>query len=304
MPEETPKQTTTASRCPRLSIGMPVYNSESWLAASIESILAQSLSDFELIISDNASTDRTYEICQQFAARDPRIRLLRNERNIGANRNYEAVLDAARGTYFKWASSNDLCAPAFLERCVAALERDPAAVLACPRTCIFENDLSDAHPAERDLELISDDPAARFRALLMTLGLNNAINGVIRREALQRAARMQDYMGADIVLLAELALMGKFLRIDEQLFFRRMSKAAATILQSPNEMAKHLVPTARGPLKFQLWRYHLGLLRATRFVHFPGAEWRAVLTYCLRAAFWSRSALAGDAFRSLRQAFF
>ena len=115
---------------------------------------------------------------------------------------------------------------------------------------------------------------------------------------------MQDYMGADVVLLAELALMGKFLCIDEPLFFRRMSKASATIVQSQHERAKHLVPTARGPLKFQIWRYHLGLLKASRFVHFPGAQWRAVLLYGLRTVFWSRGELAGDAYHSLRQALF
>ena len=102
------------SGVPKVSVGMPAYNSARWIDSSIRSILEQSFTDLELIISDNASTDGTYELCMQFAKQDPRIRVLRNERNVGANRNYLAVLSAARGEYFKWAASSDLCAPTFI----------------------------------------------------------------------------------------------------------------------------------------------------------------------------------------------
>src|SRR5688572_28453549 len=107
-----------SSTGPRVSIGMPVYNAQSWVAESIESILRQTFADFELIISDNASTDRTYEICAGFARSDPRVRLSRHVLNVGAIRNYRAVLASAHGEYFKWASSNDLFAPSFVAKCV------------------------------------------------------------------------------------------------------------------------------------------------------------------------------------------
>jgi hypothetical protein len=285
---------------PKLSVGMPAYNSASWIEEAISSILSQTLTDFELVISDNASTDGTYEICQRIAGDDPRVRLLRNAVNIGANRNYRAVLDAARGTYFKWAASSDWCSPTFLEKCVAALDRDPTAVLACPRTALFEKSIAHAELSGTDLDLQSAEPAQRFIQLLSTPGLNNVFNGVIRRNALLRASRLGLYMSADIVLMCELALMGKFVLLDEHLFFRRMAVETATKLKSVREIEEHLIATVRRPLKWQCWRYHVGLLRATRFAKFPGRNWLNAASYALRAMIWSRRRLALDAWDSLR----
>ena len=205
--------------------------------------MRQTFSGFEPTITD-ASTDSTYAICESLARRDARIRVLRNSRNLGANRNYQAVLDAARGTYFKWASSNDICGASFIEQCVNALERDPRAVLACSRTRIFETSIEQARACETDVELIEDEPASRFMTLLSTRGLNNVMNGVIRRDALTCTTTMGNYMGADVVLTAELALMGRFVLIDEPLFFRRMSRETATRLKSDREVDAHLVPGA------------------------------------------------------------
>ena len=293
-------QPSPSRACPKVSVGIPAFNSEKWIDAAIESILSQSLGDLELIISDNASTDGTYGICERFARADSRVRLLRNERNLGANRNFRAVFAVAQGTYFKWAASSDWCAPTFIEKCVLALERDRTAVLACPRTAIFEHTLDTAQAYDHDIELLSPEPAARFVELLSTLRLNNVMNGLICRDALSRASRLGVYMSADVVLASELALMGRFLRIDERLFFRRMSVETATKLMSPREVALHIVPTARAPLKFQEWRYHLGLLRATRFAGFPRRDWFRVIGYYLRDLFWSRRKLALDAWHSLR----
>jgi hypothetical protein len=224
--------------------------------------------------------------------------LLRNAVNIGANRNYCAVLDVARAKYFKWAASSDWCAPTFLEKCVAALERDPDAVLAMPRTALFEQSIEEAQLCTADLNLPSSAPAQRYIQLLSTGGLNNAFNGVIRREALLRASRLGVYMMADVVLMCELALMGKFVLLDEHLFFRRMAAETATKLKSDREINLHL--TARAPLRWQQWRLHFGLLRATRFAGFPSRSWFAAANYALRAMFWSRRRLALDAWQSMR----
>jgi glycosyltransferase involved in cell wall biosynthesis len=285
---------------PPVSIGMPVYNSVAWVESAIESILGQTYRDFELIISDNASTDATFAICERYARVDTRIRLLRHATNLGANRNYLTVLHASRGKYFKWAASNDLCAPTFVERCVAALERDPQAVLACPRSWIFERTTADAQPYDRDLELTESDPADRFVRLHDRMGLNNAFNGVVRREAFERASTMGSYMGADIVLMSELALLGKFLLVDDRLFYRRMSPEAATRLKSAREVERHLAPTARGPLRWQAWRFQLGLLKACRLAGFPSGPWVRALNYSLRSFVWARRELASEVVRGLR----
>ncbi len=93
---------------PNLSVGMPVYNSENFISESIESILNQSYDDFELIISDNASTDATFTICEDYKKQDSRIKLIRNRINLGASENYNSVFKLASGKFFKWASSNDI----------------------------------------------------------------------------------------------------------------------------------------------------------------------------------------------------
>src|SRR5712672_2829455 len=110
---------------PRLSIGLPVYNGENFLAESIEALLGQSYEDFELIISDNASTDGTPDICRRYAKQDSRIRYIRQPRNIGSAPNHNVVIERARGELFKHASHDDLYARDLLERCVAALDERP-----------------------------------------------------------------------------------------------------------------------------------------------------------------------------------
>jgi glycosyltransferase involved in cell wall biosynthesis len=282
---------------PTVSVGMPTYNAAQWIGAAIESILGQTFGDLELIISDNASTDATLAICQRYARADARIRVLTNPHNIGANRNYLSVLRAARGRYFKWASSNDLCDPAFIEKCVAALERDPSAVLATPRTWLFEASPADSRPCECDIDLLAAQPGARFMTMQNSAGLNNALNGVIRRDALARVSPLGIFTGADIVLMGELALLGKWLLLEERLFYRRMSAGTASPLKSKHDNDRHLSPTR---LHWQRWRYHFALLRATRMVGFASRDWFQIMNYALRSFVWARGSLAGEALRELR----
>nr|MDJ0569288.1 glycosyltransferase family 2 protein [Pleurocapsa sp. MO_192.B19] len=123
---------------PLVSIGMPVYNGERYLENALNSILAQTFRDFELIISDNGSTDKTEEICRQYANVDRRIRYFRNEQNLGAGWNFDRVAQLATGKYFKWACHDDLCALEFLQRCIEILEQAPNIVLAYPKTLIID----------------------------------------------------------------------------------------------------------------------------------------------------------------------
>lgn len=300
-----PTMTTThraaSSRTPQVSIGVPVYNSERWIETTLASLLAQTFVDFELIISDNASEDGTREICERYASADQRIRYIRNATNIGANRNYLAVLAAARAPYFKWASSNDLCAPEFLERCVVALEQAPDAVLAHPRSAIFIKTPADASPYEHDFALMQDDPGERFIQLIERMQLNNAFNGVMRTALLRRALPMGSFWAADVALMAELALIGKYVLVPERLFLRRMSEETATRLRSPEEVEKHFEPGARKRLMWQNWKYHLRLLRSAVHSAPRGPRrWRAV-SYSMRAMVWARASLASDVMQAARR---
>ncbi len=173
---------------------MPVYNAAEHLRGAVESILNQTLTDFELVISDNASTDETEDICRDYMRRDRRVRYFRNPRNLGASDNYTAVFGYSRGRYFKWSSGNDSCAPEFLSRCAQVLDDNPDVVLAYPRTRLFETMVEEFEEYEEGLDLQQERPSDRFRAFLNWRGLNNAMNGVIRSSALRRTPVILSFM--------------------------------------------------------------------------------------------------------------
>ena len=137
--EQQVKMPDSPDAPPRVTIGLPVYNGETYLREAIESLLSQSFEDFELIISDNASTDGTRTICEQYAELDPRVLYDRCETNFGARRNYNRLVAMARGEYFKWAAHDDNCYPDFLAECVVALGRDPDAVVCYPTTHLIDD---------------------------------------------------------------------------------------------------------------------------------------------------------------------
>jgi glycosyltransferase involved in cell wall biosynthesis len=207
--------------CPRLSVGIPVYNGERFLEQGIRSILNQTFTDFELILSDNASTDRTPEICQDFAAQDKRIRFYRSERNKGGGWNHNRVLELARGFYFKWQSNDDLCHPSMIEKCVDALERNENAVLAHPRTTIIDETGNVIENYTLDLRTDVEDVATRFYDLIMSYHQCYQIYGVIRKSVLDKTGPMGNFVNGDGVLLANLALHGPYSKIPEYLFFSR-----------------------------------------------------------------------------------
>lgn len=283
-----------ASPAARLTIGMPAYNSSATIELAIESLLAQTFEDFELVISDNASADRTCEIVERYAAVDRRVRLVRQPSNIGANFNYAFVARQAKGEYFKWASSNDWCAPAMLERCVSLLDQSPDASLAHTYTRLFSQTIDDATDYVNSLSLLEAEPSARFVRLVQTMRLNNAMNGVMRVSALREAGDVRPHFGGDNVLMGRLALLGKFLEVPEYLFYRQMNEATATALRSLEEFTKHHYPTRTVRALFQNWKLQAEWIRAPFEVSIPWREQRRVLAYACRMAFWSRQRLWRD----------
>ena len=223
----------------KIAIGMPVYNGENFLSAAIESILAQTCGDFDLVISDNASTDDTEEICQAYVRKDSRIRYIRQLTNVGAANNYNVLFRMSDSRYFKWAAHDDVLAPGFLEACVRVLDRDGSVVLASPASALIdEADLPLHYSAERGgmidrsgvcwpaLEernngLTADDPIVRFAAVLLNMFMCVEIFGLMRRSALLRTSLNGPFCGSDKVLLAEMSLLGRFWLGQDTLFFRR-----------------------------------------------------------------------------------
>lgn len=243
---------------------MPVYNSEDFIKESIESILGQSLQDIELIISDNASTDATIDICREFATKDRRVRYYANPANIGVTENYNRVFHYAQGPYFKWASSNDVCAPDFIRRCVDVLDRRPDAVLCYPKTRLFDTEITCGEDYEDNLDLQEEDPASRFEHLIDRIysRLDNIMNGVIRTEVLQRTPLHKPFTGSDLSLMAELALFGKIIEVPERLYFRRINAKAHSHKQSKTQMQESYWPLHKKALMFQTWKLFLGYFTA------------------------------------------
>jgi glycosyltransferase involved in cell wall biosynthesis len=205
---------------PRLTIGLPVYNGENYLAESIESLLGQTYEDFELVISDNASTDGTSDICEAFRKRDSRIRYFRQERNIGLSPNHNFTVAKARGELFKWASHDDLYGRDLLKLCVEALDRYPDVVLAHSWTARIDGDSKVVKAEEYPLDTASPAAPARFRSTLFGNGGDDD-GGVIRGEVLRRIAPYGSYYHADRTAMSELVLYGRFYQVPQWLFFRR-----------------------------------------------------------------------------------
>jgi glycosyltransferase involved in cell wall biosynthesis len=233
---------------PTVSIGLPVYNGEKYLGCAIDSILAQDFPDFELIISDNASQDRTAAICREYAQHDKRIRYCRLDSNCGAVPNFQRVFWLARGRYFKWAAHDDVCLPGFLRRCVEALKQaPPSVVLVYPRTEKIDGDGKPAGVDGESLESKDARPHRRAAHVLQNVILAWAQFGLIRPEALRKTRLHGSFIASDYVLLAELAMLGEFREIPEVLFQRRVYPGMSNVVhQSRRQWLAWLDPTKQG----------------------------------------------------------
>ncbi len=218
--DERGVMTDHATKNPRVTVGLPTYNGEEYLEQALDSLLAQTFTDFELIISDNASTDATESIARAYAARDPRIRYVRHPRNRGSAFNHTYVIREARGEYFKWASDDDLYAPDLLERCVEALDARPEIPLAHAWTTSIDEHGDIVAKLPYVLETDSGSPVARFRSLLYSDG-GDDIYGVIRTRIVQGMPDYGTFYHSDRTFVAELALHGPFHQVPDHLYFRR-----------------------------------------------------------------------------------
>jgi len=286
---------------PRVSIGMPVYNGERYLRESLDALLAQTFQDFELIISDNASTDETEAICRAYAARDARIRYFRNATNLGAAHNYNRVFELSTAPYFKWAASDDLCAPECLACCVEALDREPAAVLAYPKTKIIDEYGTMLCVYDDHMHLQSARPSARLKHLMQALGECNAVFGLIRSDILRRTPLIGRYPGSDICLLAELSLYGKFWEIPEFLFFRRNHPAASSSDKSIEKQMEFFDPTDKALVRLTKWRHCFEDARSIWRVPLSFPEKARAGAFLFRFAIWNRKKLASELWFATQQ---
>jgi glycosyltransferase involved in cell wall biosynthesis len=232
---------------PKLSIGIPAFNGEQFLPEALDGLLNQTFEDFEILICDNASSDRTLQICREYERRDSRVHCMSNERNLGAVANFNRVFELSTSPLFKWAAHDDDHHPTYLETCVRLLEENPDVVLAHTSTA-FIDEKSEILPFDQksgsyidpksgrhfwpDVPSIGDSPIAinRFWHVLTRARWGSHMFGVVRRDALRQTSLLPNFAGSDRAMLAELALLGRFRGADQRLFYKRFHAHASSAL--------------------------------------------------------------------------
>ncbi len=289
MPERAVASLAGAERIPRVSVGLPVYNGAAYLRESLESLLAQDFADFELIISDNGSTDDTEAICREYAAFDARIRYLRESENRGGSWNFSRLPLLARGEYFRWTTHDDLCEPTHLRTCVEALDRAaPSVILVLTGTTFIDEHGAVTRRAQENLDTRGLRPHARYAHIARKMRYANVLFGLFRTAPLLRTRLHGAYANSDYVLMGELALLGEFWELPGHHFHRRihsgMSRKANT---TQEEVAIWFDPSRAGHRfyfpELSLLRDQLGAVRRA-----PIGAWEKLRSLWVIPRFWMR----------------
>jgi len=234
---------------PLVSIGLPVYNGGKSLARALNSILVQDFGDFEIVISDNASTDETRMIGEDYARRDTRIRYFVNETNIGANPNHNRVFRASQGKYFCWMADDVEYLPGMLGRCVQEMNAAPAPpVLAYP---LCEQINEAGVPVQDDASSVASHdarPHRRASTVIQRIGFVTQHYGLFVAEALRKTRLNGSYPASDRVLTAEMAMLGEIREIPEVLIRRQLATQGGTraVLHDQNAWAGWLDTAMKG----------------------------------------------------------
>lgn len=205
-----------------VSIGMPIYNGETLLRQALDSLLAQDYENFELIISDNASTDKTQEICLEYAERDERVHYYRNDENIGALRNFNRVFELSHGQYFMWAAHDDHWERNFISRLMEAFANSAEVVLSCCDYDTIYHLTGRVEPQAYPPPPLSADNSILDNAVLMLLHSHSPyFYGIYKSSVLKSTrtiSRQRDFDFQDLFLLNEMCLSGKVQMTPEVLF--------------------------------------------------------------------------------------
>lgn len=247
-----------------VTIGLPVYNGQDFVTEAISSILQQRGVDLELVISDNASSDATQEICREAARGDDRVRYVRSQDNRGAAWNFNRVVHLASGHYFKWAAHDDVCGPDLVSAAVHVLEEQPSVALAYPRVIDIDDDGQEllVRPSYRYAH--QPAPSARGRDILRYPSPCFEVFGVMRLDQLRRTGLIGGYSSSDRTLLYELALIGRFHEVQDVIMWHREHPERSTLANpDARNRAAWFDPTVSWDLSFPRWRLVAEHVRAT-----------------------------------------
>lgn len=260
---------------PLVSIGLPVFNGAEYIQPALDSLLGQSYDNFELNISDNASTDGTEDICRSYAAKDDRVHYYRQPQNVGLMGNWGRVLQLASGDYFMWAQDDDCWSKNYVGTLLECLLACPGAILAAGRTFYIDVD-GNPYPADPDDAPVRHDNARLSAAKqLLQQHAQGWLHGLFRREPLLRLAPTfysADPWGADIVFLLELSLSQEIVGSEAAVLYKRVSG-----MNGPR--------TPRQRVKWQCW-FAGALMQVIRKSSLPPSDKRAMFKAYLLYLKW------------------
>ncbi len=230
---------------PLLTVGLPVFNGEPYIGSAIECILSQSFHDFEFIISDNASTDGTQQICRHYAQRDRRIRYHRQSSNMGGARNSDWILGQVRTEFYATASHDDYFSLNYLGACLAKLQGTRSAISCCPEQVVAIDPRGNTRSRQRNFDSEGKDLPARMHELVNRLGWY-AYYGVTRTESsrflLNAMGRYRCVYGGDVILMALALLRGDIVAAPGTSFFYREPDLAKVSRQMEGILPGSAVP--------------------------------------------------------------
>lgn len=283
---------------PRVSIGLPVYNGENFLRCALESILAQNYTDFEVIISDNASEDATQEICQSFAEKDQRIRYYRNPTNLGLFKNFNQVFELSKGKYFQWMAHDDLLAPEFLSKTVPILDKDDTIVICYAQEIQVDVEGKPigmlGYPSRANSEITRE----RLRDVLFVPPVS--VSGLIRSEALRKTRLHLEFIGSDWNLALELALLGRFYEVPERLYLRRSHPQESIKLFPKHERMAYSCPSKAKQIYFPMWRQTFEYFRSVHRFDLPSKDKARFYSELFHWVFFPRTKI--DLMKDIRMA--
>lgn len=257
---------------PEVTLALPVYNGERHLEDTIRSILGQTLTDFQLVISDNASTDGTGVICKDYAELDERVTYHRQDTNLGCRGNFHAVFDLGAGTrYFKWAGHDDLIEPEYLARCVGHLDSHPGDVLCQSLVRLIDGEGREVPDAPVPSAFGGATPHERLRAFFEGPKTYQTLFGVIRRDALARTRLLGPWFASDRALLVELSLHGGFGQVPEVLFVSRDHEGRGDYVSDDDRLAWYS-PERAGQAEAGYWHHMAWVTRTLATTPMPPAE--------------------------------
>lgn len=270
---------------------MPVHNREKYVGAAIESHLNQTYDNFELIITDNASTDRSEEICRFYASQDSRVKYHRNSKNFGAAGNYRRSFELATGEFFRWHPSDDLASPNLLECAIQILDRDPSIFVAFGRTKLIDAQGIPIGDFDEGLHTMDNQPSVRWKTVQDNLRLGNLLYGLSRTNTLRRTGLLRNYTGGDFPLIAEMSLYGKFCEIPDAFFYRRMHEGASSAMKNSSDVMALFRPDSnREKLFLYNWTHFGANLKSVSRAPIPLGEKVRICAHQVRSVISNREA--------------